>query len=332
MKLPYYIFSVLIFLLIISVVGCGNENEGSGFSKNEDYLQYFLTDEVLGIVLLGDYYLLPTSLNHFLENGWQPIAGSSLRYEDLNSLIIPSGAIVGIRLVKNNMYLSLDVINAENRDIAFADATVSWLRTAGAKKDQAVIIGGITINTSTEDVVERLQYLNVTYNQVRRSRVYISDVNHYDGRLWIELDRNTVYAFSVRLGEEYAQDNFVAYFPEPTDQALEAAFMWASYYFEGIVIGIYYVERQVGRDGTIASGTTIVSRDSDGNLFAMRSIGRIDFADIQSGDTIKVYYGRTEHRGLNHEMIEYADGSKIPYVWADVLVINGEVRYSLFRR
>jgi len=314
----------------MSMVGCGGRDEGAGLSENEAFLGLLSADEPLGIVLLGDYYLLPEPLHRFIENGWQVAGGGSLRFEAIDVLTLAAGTIMEMQLEKEDMHLYLDVANAGHEDVPLLDAAVSRLRTGGAKKDQAVIVGGITINTSGEDAANRLQYLDVTHSgggSGRQSSIRISDETHFGGQIWVRVDGHTVHSFSVELGEQYDWDSLTLVFPETSDEALEAWFMSVSYYFEGVVVGVYYIGRD---DMTI--GETIVARDGDGNLFATVRDHRINFEDIQSGDSIKVYYGHTEHRGSLGTLIQYIDGSRIPYVQAQVLVINGEIHRSVFQR
>ena len=67
-------------------------------------------------------------------------------------------------LEKENVHLYLDIANAGQEDVSLLDATVSRLRTESTQKDQAVIVGGITINTSGIDATNRLQYLDVSHS------------------------------------------------------------------------------------------------------------------------------------------------------------------------
>ncbi|MCL2588100.1 MAG: hypothetical protein FWD84_01690 [Oscillospiraceae bacterium] len=311
----------LIFVLLLSTAGC-SRNAGTGLSENEAHLNLLSANEPLGIVLLGDYYLLPEPLYRFLENGWEVSGGGSLRFEEIDIVVLPAGSTMQMVLEKENMRLYLDVSNAGREPVFLPYATVSRLRTGDAEKDQAVIVGGITMNTSRADAEARLQYLGVGQSAIR-----IRDEAHYDGQIWVRMEGNTVYSFTVELGEQYNWESLNLIFPDTSDEASEAWFMSVSYYFEGIVVGIYDIERD---DMTI--GETIVARDGDGNLFATVRDHRINFEEIQSGDSIKVYYGHTEHRRFQGAFIQHIDGSRIPYVRADVLVINGEIHRSVFRR
>jgi len=328
------ILGTLILVLLMSLTGC-SRNEGTGLSENETYLGLLSTDEPLGIVLLGDYYLLPEPLYRFLENGWQVAGGGSLRFEAIDVLTLPAGTTMQVVLEQENMRLYLDVSNAGHGDVPLLDATVSQLRTGDAEKDQAVIVGGVTIHTSGEDATDRLQSLDISHSgggSGRQSSIRISDEAHFGGQMWVRVDDHTVHSFSVELGEQYHWESLTLIFPDTSDEATEAWFMSTSYYFEGTVIGIYYIGSPSwwDDDTMVTSGETIVARDSAGNLFATLRDPRIDLERIQNGDTIQVYYGFTAHRGSNHELIEYIDGSRIPYVRAEVLVINGEVHHSNF--
>jgi len=326
------LFSVVI---ILSAVGFNsfsyNSNEGSGLCENEEYLKHLSTDEILGIVLVGDYYLLPEPLHHFIENGWRPTTSTLLLFEELSTVFLPAGTYMEIELTKDNMQIYLDVVNQGSENIVVMDAMVTRLLTIGAEKDQAVIIGGITINTSSEDVVNSLQNLNISYNMSRgsSSSIFIADEAYYDGRLSIDRDKNTVRAFSIWLGGKYNWEHFDFHFLEISSLAREAAYLSESYYFKGTVIGIYQVE---DKDIGLTPNHAVVSKDNEGNLFAIQVkwFFRIDLESINEGDQIIVYYGYQEHLGRPHEMIEY-EGIRIPYIRAGVLFINEEMLYSKFR-
>ena len=338
MKWHRYIFNLTILLLLFTATSC-NSNQGTGLSENEEYLNHFSADEVIGIVLAGDYYLLPETVRSFIENGWQPNEITTLHFENLNDIILPAESFMDLWLTKDNMHLHLDVVNFKSEDAALLDATVTRLRTDGAKREQAIIIGGVTIGTSSEDIISILQSLSVEYHLSsslgRAASVFIRNEAHYNGQVRVGFDDNVASSFTVELREIDPWENYTFHWPDASDAASEALFMSRSYYFEGVVMDIYYVVRPdapVIRGETMHSGYTIVGMDDDGNIFAIRQHTRIDLESIHAGDRVKAYYGHTEHRGRasRHELIEYEDGSRIPYIRADVLVINDEIVFSLF--
>jgi len=328
MKWQRWILSLSIALFIGIMTGC---NRGPGFSENEAYLGLLSADEHLGIVLEGVHYLLPEPLYRFIENGWEE--GILHQYGDLENIMLPPGTYMRIRLDHGDMRLNLYVVNNGSESIDILDGMVASLSIRAAEKDQAIIMGGVTVGTSYQEAIEKVQEIGADYR--RRGLSAIHDELHYDGRIVIYSYRRRVTGFSVELGEDYSMDDFIRYRTEEFINELlelEEWFMSNAYYFEGEVIGIYYVEILVSRDQTMLSSETIVSRDSNGNLFATLRDPRIDFESIFIGDQIKVYYSLTEHRGSRHELIEYVDGSRIPYIRAEVLVINGEIHYSTYRR
>ena len=331
------ILGILALVLFVNIIGCAGD-EGTGLTENEVYLELLSTDEVLGIVLFGNYYLLPMPLEAFIENGWHVGGYGTLRFMDLSVATLPPGKFIDVVLEKANMRIIVAVANPTQEDLPLLETHVSSLRTYNAEKDQAVIVGGVTINTSGIDASERMQYLDVPHRgggsgRGRHNSINISDEARYNGQIWVTVDNHTVRSFSIELRDKYYQfENLDYYFIEASDEAMEEWFMSVSYHFEGVVVGIYYVEIPLGRGETMISGQTIVAEDISGNMFATLRDNRIDLDSIQSGDTIKVYYGHTEHRGSSHEMITYEDGSRIPYVRATILVINGEIHHSLWDR
>ena len=329
MKCQRLVFSLLIFLFAVVIVGC--DSRGTGFSENEVYLSLLSTDESLGIVLESSYYLLPEPLYRFIENGWEE--GILHQYGALEDIMLPPGTYMRIRLDHGDMRLDLNVVNNEGESIDLLEGTVISLHIRGAEKDQAVIVGGVTINTSYKESSERLQELSIDYRRIGLSRIH--DEHHYEGQMTIYSYRNVVTGFRIELGTQYAVEHYTRYRTEEFINELlelETWFIANAYYFEGTVIGIYDVEVPVGNDDTMTAGETIVSRDSDGNLFATLRDHRINLEDIRYGDRIKVYYSLTEHRGSRHELIQYEDGSRIPYIRAEVLVINDDIHFSTYRR
>lgn len=336
---------------LVFIVGC-NREVGTGLSENETYLSYFENDNVLGIVIAGEYYLLPEPLNHFIDNGWEmyePDRFRSQNFSNLEAIILPPQSFIELQLVQDGIRLDLSVVNRSETDtISLLEANVMRLQVGTQRaflgKDDAVVIGGITGNTSETDALNKLIDLELATSGQRFLRaISVRDENPDEyGILRFSFSNNLLTRFTVEVGGSQFDDlhwsHYTLYVPqESLENSIESelAFMVESYYFEGILVDIYMREDN--------QNEVLVVRNNDDEYFAVSFTGlpaSPSGINISPGDTIRAYYGTREHDpnlgnpffvASSRNMVNLY-GEAIPFVGARVLVVNGEVFLSSFRR
>jgi len=332
---------LLISLLFLSLVGCGNR--GTGLSENEDYLNHLENNELRGIVIDSHYYLLPAPLQSFIDNGWvvQEDVLAEEYINDIATIDLPVETYMKLRLVKDDLELNITVINPLEEEINVLDGSVTEVSTRRVEKDQIVVIGGITGNTSRRDVSDLLESLNVDFTGGSGDRTFVARnrEGEYREELWISFHMGDGVATDFRLTLNpmgAARVNFTRHRALSSEDRLavqeemEATFMADASYLEGEFAGLYeFVLTHA--DGETESRHSTMLRIIDGNGdSAIININDLTvdeerFFDLRFGDEIKVYFD-PETGG---RVITLYD-EEVPHARAVVLVINGEV-YSRYR-
>jgi len=358
---------VLFVIAMVFLHGCSNS--GTGLSENDRYLSYFEgTESVTGFVLLGEYYHLPTPLSTFLDNGLE----LAMSAEDISSLIEAQDLNVDQQgdfylPPRTEQWLDLQSValgdrritiileNQTDEEILFFDATVVMLEMGELEKDELVVLGGVTGNTSRQDVQTALadwEFRETGNNSSRH--ITISQQFENGGELlpgiwWeglyenisIRLISGTVEHIAItsrNITSEYSEET-LAEMAEieaereqdriDREQALvqerEEWFEQASFY-EGEVVGIYHITR-TDAHLPITLGEIILVRTSIGRYFAVdprwleEDMLEKFWENIEIGDHVQVWV-------KNDDRIIRYDDQFIPEIWPDILIINGEEKHS----
>jgi len=330
---------LLIIPLLFSIVGCSNR--GTGLSENEEYLRYFENDEIRGIVINSEYYLLPAPLHSFIDNRWavQEEILEAEYVEDISDIYLPFQAYMELELTHGEMELQLMVVNHEENEINILDASVIEVEMRRVEKNQVVVIGGITGNTSLRDATEQLEALNIDFTDGQSAILTSSRGLEYRDELWISFHASDRVAMTFRLRVTpigHLRSDFTRHRALSSEerlaihQELEATFMQDASYVEGTFAGIYewVFTDEDGETGS-RHGTLLRIVDNNGDSVIINitdlTVDEERFLDLHLDDIIKVYFDPD----TDGQVITLYD-EEVAYIKAVVLVVNGDV-YSRYR-
>jgi len=351
---------------IILLSACGSSSAGTGLSQNQQHLSYFENNEnITGLVIMGEYYLLPAPLRNFVENGWLPTA-ESLEWQfiaDFNALYLPPLTSISFELSNNatNMEMSMNVENLNAyEEVHILDATVTRMDIGPVAKDQVVAVGGITGHTSRQDALAVAETVDnfardnsrgngfVRISQGTFDETNLDNIVFENNALRITFDGGVAVAFEAtfsrsgtetthhridddeaeRIREERREDERI----EREEQRAEAAEaerqerIQSARTYEGIVIGIYY-ETPLAGLAVIAREGVVVIRDENNRYMAINS--RVMMSRYEG---IDIEPGDTVKVWSDQENdnILYEGHGIIIYITPGILLVNGQREYSLW--